>query len=143
MGLKTSRRIGSPSIRVKDVSRYRMSFRGHTACVLRKGQLAPGVDIVATRHCEAAERSGYRMPCGFNAHLAGNGQEERYFANASRDGDFKFDRVLPGEYRIEIFAMGGYVSAITAGGVDLLATHKLVIHPGATAAPIDVWMRDD
>jgi Carboxypeptidase regulatory-like domain len=107
--------------------------------------LTRGIDIVGTRHCEATERprNGIPNPCTFIARLTGNRPEEHYNVDAAQNADFKFDRVIPGEYRIEILPLYGYVSAATAGGVDLLATHKLVIQPGAVAAPIDVWIRDD
>jgi hypothetical protein len=50
---------------------------------------------------------------------------------------FEMNDVLPGRYWVQTFTFQGYVSSITAGGVDL-AREPLVIGPGGATAPIEI-----
>lgn len=72
----------------------------------------------------------------------GGGQGLRHpdGADSSR---LELSNVTPGRYWVQAgFFMGGYVSSMTSGGVDLMR-EPLVVGPGSSAQPIEITLRND
>lgn len=58
------------------------------------------------------------------------------------DDNLVLDNVQEGKYRVFANPYRGYVSAITANGVDLLR-QPLIVGPGGASDPIEITLRDD
>lgn len=103
--------------------------------------LEPGVDIPVKVHCDAPPCKEWGWAA--NITLTGVSSGVNYFAKPSPSaGEMRLIGVLPGEYRVTIVPNFGYVSAVAAGGVDLLSSRKLTVRPGAVAGPVEVWLEE-
>jgi hypothetical protein len=66
-----------------------------------------------------------------------------YPAKGSNDPNlFQIEHVTPGRYWVWPFSSFGYVNSITSGGVDL-TREPLVVGPGGTTTPIQIYLRND
>jgi hypothetical protein len=72
----------------------------------------------------------------------GGGQALRHSPGADAN-HFEMINVIPGRYWVQAsYFFGGYVSAISSGGVDL-TKDPLVVGPGSTTEPIEITLRND
>jgi len=72
----------------------------------------------------------------------GGGQPLRHSPVADSN-HFEMPNVIPGRYWVQAsYFLGGYVSAISSGGVDLMKD-PLVVGPGSTTEPIEITLRND
>lgn len=72
----------------------------------------------------------------------GGGQPLRHPQGAD-SGQYELLNVTPGRYWVQAsYFLGGYISSITSGGVDLMR-EPLVVGPGNTAEPINITVRND
>jgi hypothetical protein len=56
---------------------------------------------------------------------------------------YELTNVTPGRYWVQAsYFLGGYISSMTSGGVDL-TREPLVVGPGSTAEPIQITVRND
>ena len=72
----------------------------------------------------------------------GGGQPLEHPKGADRS-HFELKNVVPGRYWVQAsYYLGGYVSSITSGGVDLMR-EPLVVGPGNSTEPIEIALRND
>ena len=89
------------------------------------------------------------MSSGLNLQLipmdsmdGGGGQALRHSPGAD-SSHFEMINVIPGRYWVQAsYYFGGYASAISSGGVDLMKD-PLVVGPGGATEPIEVTLRND
>jgi len=89
------------------------------------------------------------MSSGLNLQLipmdsmdGGGGQPLRRSPGAD-SSHFEIMNVIPGRYWVQAsYYLGGYVSAMSSGGVDLMKD-PLVVGPGSTTEPIEITLRND
>jgi hypothetical protein len=74
-----------------------------------------------------------------------NGAERRAFEvlRSRKRPDSVIRGIQPGEYSIRVFGYPGYVSGVSVGGADLLASGTLAVQPGAAVGPIEVSLQRD
>ncbi len=75
-----------------------------------------------------------------SAWISGEGSPE---VETDPDGNFAFEGVPPGHYRIAIACANGYIFSARWGSADLLANPELAIAPGVAPAPVDAVLASD
>ena len=72
----------------------------------------------------------------------GGGQALEHPKGADRS-HYELNNVVPGRYWVQAsYFLGGYISSIASGGVDLMR-EPLVVGPGNSTEPIDITLRND
>lgn len=84
----------------------------------------------------------FLRPYGSNGPGANMGGSNMGGTSAGNSSNLFLAGVAEGSYRVMANAYRGYVSSITANGVDLLR-QPLVVGPGGASEPIEVTLRDD
>jgi len=83
--------------------------------------------------------------CSVSLHQPGAGSQTRMpQGNRQPDqekGTFSIGQVFPGVYGVRAQCNGGYVTAILAGGLDLLTTPLLTVQPGVAPPSIEVQVK--
>ena len=75
--------------------------------------------------------------------MDGGGGQSLQHSPGADSSHFETTNVIPGRYWVQAsYFLGGYVSAISSGGVDLMKD-PLVVGPGGTTEPIEVTLRND
>ena len=77
-----------------------------------------------------------------NAMMDGGGQPLEHPKGADRN-HFVMNNVVPGSYWVQAsYILGGYISSITSGGVDLMR-EPLVVGHGNSTEPVEITLRND
>lgn len=68
----------------------------------------------------------------------------RYTSRPDREKLLDIPGLPPGEYKVQVTPLGGYVTSMMMGGVDVLASQKITIPPGVEKlATLEVQMKQD